>query len=332
MPELESASSLCGKGVWLTHSYDLQRAMEMATSVDAQYLIIKVGHGPLYFPETTQSLGKRVRNLGLSPLAWIHVTAYASQDVLKAIAESLALGYEQAILFLDDTLITGSEVQPLVVAIDNAEIPLDRLCLATPPLSHIPDRGVLEALAPLCQGGWMPLCFERWGDSPERVIDRDVYQALGDLSPLWGTTPDVYPVLTPVHTDPADPRAQDTSFLPEEFIPWIEAVIQHGVDFFSVYHVAGIEKALWPLVQSVKITCMRAAKVEASAEPDTDPNSVVPQPVYITAGTSDTVWGIITRYGLTKERFWEWNGHLWDSRGLPRDTDYLQEGWRIRVK
>jgi hypothetical protein len=83
MPELESASSLCGKGVWLTHSYDLQRAMEMATSVDAQYLIIKVGHGPLYFPETTQSLGKRVRNLGLSPLAWIHVTAYASRTCLK---------------------------------------------------------------------------------------------------------------------------------------------------------------------------------------------------------------------------------------------------------
>jgi hypothetical protein len=135
-----------------------------------------------------------------------------------------------------------------------------------------------------------------------------------------------------VHTGPAGSTSQDTSFLPEEFIPWIEAIIRHGVDFFSVYHVAGIEKALWPLVQSVKIACMREAKAEVSVEPDADPNSLVPQPVYITVGTSDTVWGIITRYGLTKERFWDWNGHLWDSRGLPRDTDYMQEGWRIRVK
>jgi hypothetical protein len=60
--------------------------------------------------------------------------------------------------------------------------------------------------------------------------------------------------------------------------------------------------------------------------------SVLPQPVYITARTSDTVWGIITRHGLTKEQFWTWNAHLWDSRGLPRDPDYLQEGWRLRVK
>jgi len=58
----------------------------------------------------------------------------------------------------------------------------------------------------------------------------------------------------------------------------------------------------------------------------------VPQPIYITVRTSDSVWGIISRHGISREQFWAWNAHLWDSRGLPRDPDYLQEGWRLRVK
>jgi hypothetical protein len=52
----------------------------------------------------------------------------------------------------------------------------------------------------------------------------------------------------------------------------------------------------------------------------------------VTVKTSDTVWGLINRYGLGKDQFWRWNAHLWDSRGLPRDADYLQEGWRVRVQ
>ncbi len=321
MPEL------CGKGIWLAHSCDLQRATEMSTSVEATHLIIKVGHGPLYFPETTRSLATRVRNLGLTPVAWLQITERAPQDAVKAIAESLSLGYEAMVLLLNDALIMGSQIKPLAAAIDNAEIPLHRLYIATPPLSYIPDRGVLEVLAPLCQGGWMPLCFENWGGTPERVIDRDVYQALGDLSPLWGTTPGIYPVLSPMH------KSQGTPFLPESFIPWIEGVIQHGVDFFSIYHVVDMEKVLWPLVQSVRITCQGGdGAEEAETEPEANPNAVVPQLVYITTSNSDTVWGIITRDGVDKQQFWAWNGHLWDRRGLPRDSDYLQEGWRIRVK
>jgi len=30
-------------------------------------------------------------------------------------------------------------------------------------------------------------------------------------------------------------------------------------------------------------------------------------------------------------QFWEWNGHLWDEQGLPRDANYMQAGWRVRV-
>ncbi|MBN1487604.1 MAG: LysM peptidoglycan-binding domain-containing protein [Anaerolineae bacterium] len=319
---------LCGKGIWLSHSYDLQRAMEMATSVDATHLMIKVGHGPLYFPEITHTLGPRVRNLGLHPIAWVQITDKAPQDALKAIAESLTIGYEGVVLYIGAALVTASQLRPLAEAIENASLPTNRLYLATPPFPHIPDRNILQLLAPLCKGGWMPLCFEKWGESTEQVIDRGVYQALGEFSLLWDGTPDIYPTLSPLRA------GLGATFLPEEFIPWIEAVTHHGVDFFSIDNAADTEKALWPLIQSINVICMEQDLPEQTADPETKtgPNSAIPQPVYVTVGSSDTVWGIIIRHGLNKDIFWKWNGNLWDSRSLPRDPDYLQAGWRVRVK
>ena len=55
-------------------------------------------------------------------------------------------------------------------------------------------------------------------------------------------------------------------------------------------------------------------------------------PLIITVQVSDTVWTLCERYGCTREQFWEWNGYLWDERGWPRDANYLQPGWRVRVR
>ncbi len=311
----------------MRYSYDLQRATEMAASVEATHLLIKVGHGPIYFPETTRFMIQRVRTLGFSPIAWIQVSDRAPQDAAKAVAEALTRGYDAMVLFLGTALLTRDQVKPLAEALDSTAVPQQRLYVSTPPLQHLPDRRVLEVLAPYCQGGWMPLTFAAYGESPEDVVDHNVYQSLSDLSLLWDKTPDVYPVLSPLH------RVQGQIFLPEEFIPWVEGITRHGVDFFSIYHAANTEKALWPLLESINIPCLETGETTpTTAEPESESNVVIPQPVYITISASDTVWGIISRHGITKQQFWQWNAHLWDSRGLPRDPDYLQEGWRLRVK
>ncbi|MBN1878196.1 MAG: hypothetical protein JXA33_28510 [Anaerolineae bacterium] len=321
-------AGLCGKGIWLAHSYDLQRAAEIATSIDGTYLLVKVGHGPHYFPETAREMLQRVHALGFHPLAWVQMTGYYPQDALKAISEALTLGYEAVALFFNTVALTSGQLHPLAEALENAAVPAKRLLLATPPLSYMSDPQVLKVLAPVCQGGWMPLCSGTWGDSAEQIIDREVYQALGDLSLMWGKTPDVCPILSPLY------RQQGRKMLPEEFIPWVEGIIRHGVDFFSVYHAVDTEKVLWPLLQSINTPCMETAEripvIETGAANELE--LTVAQPVYITTTPSDSVWGIIIRYGLSKQLFWEWNAHLWDSRGLPRDPDYLHEGWRIRVK
>ena len=320
-------TKLCGKGIWLAHSYDLQRATEMATQIEANYLMLKVGHGPFYFPESTRMMIQRIRTLGFQAIGWVQITDYEPQAAVKAIGKALTLGYEATVLFLDERLVTGSQLQPLAAVLDNVEMPRERLYLASPPLDHLPDPQVVDVLAPLCQGGWMPLCWASWGERASALIDRGVYQAVGDLSLKWGKTPDIHPVLSPRG------ERRDEMLLPEDLIPWVEGMMRHGVDFFSVYHAANTEKALWPMLASVNIACMETAEVTPGAEmDDLDEQSPIPQPVYITVTTSDSVWGIIARHGMTKEQFWAWNAHLWESRGLPRDSDYLQEGWRVRVK
>jgi hypothetical protein len=318
---------LCGKGIWLAHSHDLQRAAEMATHIEGTHLLVKIGHGPIYFPETTRNLITRIRSLGFHPAAWLPITNQAPKQALKAIVEALDMGYEALILRLGTTELTGKQAKPLADALDNVEIPRPRLYIASPPLQSMTDTDGLKTLVPFCQGGWMPLAFGTWGGSAEDVIDREIYQALGDLSLAWGKTPEVYPVLSPAS------GVADAKYLPEQFIPWIEGITRHGVDFFSIYHTANTEKALWPMLKAVNLTCQESQPSAMPAQAQGDQSIIaLPQPVFIVSKAGDTLWGIITRHGLTKEVFWTWNGHLWDDRGLPRDPDYLQEGWRIRVK
>jgi hypothetical protein len=269
---------------------------------------------------------QRVRALGLYSLAWIRVTSQDPQESHKAVVKALDLGYRAAILLLSAD-VDGEKMPALTEALINVEAPRQRLYLASPPLPHVASPEALEALVPVCQGGWMPFCSPAWGDDARDVIDRDVYHSLGDLSLMWGKAPEVFPVLSPRN------GPEESNFLPEDFIPWVEGIARHGVDFFSVFHAVNVEKALWPMLQSVNIACMDTDEQAAIRELTENPStSTVPQPVYVTVKTSDTVWGFISRHGLTREQFWEWNAHLWESRGLPRDPDYLQEGWRLRVK
>ena len=104
----------------------------------------------------------------------------------------------------------------------------------------------------------MPLAFSTWGNNAEDVIDREIYHALGDLSLTWGKTPAVYPVLSPAHGQ--------VTYLPEEFIPWIAGITRHGVDFFSIYHAANTEKALWPMLKAINLNCLESVSELTTAE------------------------------------------------------------------
>ena len=246
-------AGLCGKGIWLAHSHDLQRAAEIATHIEGTHILVKVGHGPIYYPETTRNLVTRIRSLGFHPAAWLPITNQAPEQALKAIIQALDLGYEALVLRLGMTHLSAEQAKPLANALDNVEIPRSRLYIASPPLKHIVDTQGMTELVPFCQGGWMPLAFDTWGENADEVIDREIYHALGDLSLAWGKTPPVYPVLSPSH------NGEGTIYLPEELIPWI--VSNHRVTAFS------LSRRLFP--DTSRSTCCGAGKRLLAGRDDT---------------------------------------------------------------
>lgn len=313
---------LKGKGIWLSYSHDLTRAVEMATSIHATHLLVKVGHGPAYFPESARTALKRVLNQGYTPLAWVHVTSSWAYEAVYIAGKALELGYTGVVFWVTNLDRFNGQLRRWADALAESALDRSALYLATPPLPHIAQPEVLQSIAPLCTGGWMPFCFPQYGPASQ-VIGRDVYQSVQDLSLIWGRSPAIYPVLTPLLL------TENQALLPEAFIPWAKSIEQRGVEFFSVYHAAGVERAFWPLLASVG----KGAKEEpASATPEEALRVAAPQPVFITVQAQDSVASLLVRYGITREQFWAWNGHLWDDRGMPRDPDYMQAGWRVRVR
>ena len=108
---------LCGKGIWLAHASDLQRAAEMITRIDGTHLIAKVGHGPYYFPEAAREMVQRIRSLGHTPLAWVQLTRRVPHEARKAIVKALDLGYEAVVLFLGPDVGPASSLETLSEAL-----------------------------------------------------------------------------------------------------------------------------------------------------------------------------------------------------------------------
>jgi len=323
-------TSLCGKGVWLAYSYDLPRAVELTTQIGGTHLLVKVGHGAFYFPESARELYRRTLAMNLEPLAWIEMTTGSDEGSLRIIEKALTLGYQAVVLMLDDARLAAEAIQPLVETVLGQEEIETRLLLASSPPAYLMDDGAFKQLARICHGGWMPLCFPSLEADPERLVNQGIYQALGDLALLWGEAPAIYPVLTAMN--PATGESLDT----ETMLRWADTVTQHGLDFFSIFHAASTEKAHWDLFRALSLPCLEAA-VPDKLSPDEPPEiwhgvPSIARPVYITVAPGDSVISIITRYGMTREQFWQWNAHLWESRGFPRDPDYLQAGWRVRVR
>jgi len=313
---------LKGKGIWLKYSHDLTRALEMAIAIKATHLLIKVGHVPAYFPESARITLKRVRDQGYIPLAWVYVSSSWAYEAVYIADKALSLGYAGVVFWVTNLERFNGQLRRWADALQESQLDRRQLYLATPPLPHIIQPEGLKTLATLCEGGWMPFCFPQYGPA-QQVIGRDVYQSLQDLSLIWNRTPAIYPVLTSLLA------GENQTILPEAFIPWVESIAQRGEDFFSVYHAAGLERAFWPLLATIGQGQEESAPVPAVPEAGKAP---VAQPVFIVVQPQDSVSALVARYGITREQFWEWNGYLWDERGMPRDPDYMQAGWRVRVR
>lgn len=318
-----------GKGLWLEFSADLDRALEMAAAIGATHLIYRVGMRGMFFVEAARRVHDRIRQAGLVPLAWIPLSLDDPFAEAALIAKSRRVGYEGVVLDLTDAT-AGKTVAAATLGRKSAEagVEPERLFYAAPP--HIGQHPAIpyREMNGFCRGGFMPWCSLTTQRTPQIVVDKWAYGEHARWGQEWGNMPPLYPILA-IGMDGEDARPPGMSV----FLEWAQALAAHDPPFLSIYGIGFLDRELWPILASLGPSVAPPPAPPPSPAP---PSLAEEKPAPATARfhvvtVNDTIWSLCKRYNISRTQFWEWNGHLWDERGLPRDEVYLEEGWRVRV-
>ncbi|MCS7282405.1 MAG: LysM peptidoglycan-binding domain-containing protein [Anaerolineae bacterium] len=325
---MHHASCLQGKGLWLSFSGDLDGALEMAAAIGATHLIYRVGMRGMFFVEAARWVEGRARQAGLVPLAWVPLALNDPFAEASLVLKALQVGYNGAVLEVRKDA-AGKTVAAATLARQLLESGAEKgrlYCASDPDVWRRPEIPCRE-LSQACQGGLMPFCFPSLRRTPHTVVEKWAYGECVRCSQEWGGPLPIYPVLSPLR----DEGTGETVGV-EEFLQWAQAVAGQQPEFFSVYRVGAVGRELWPILAAMGPTPAPFPERKPAETPPAEEPSPLPSIArYHVVTVNDTLWGICQRYGITRAQFWEWNGHLWDERGLPRDELYMEAGWRVRV-
>ena len=320
---------LNGKGLWLPFSADLDGALEMAAVVGATHLIYRVGRRGMFFVEAARWVEGRARQAGLVPMAWVPLSLDDPFAEAALVAKARRVGYEGVILDLTDAA-AGKTVAAATLGrkVTEAGVEPERLFYAAPPdIWRHPEIPYRE-MNGFCRGGFMPWCSLTARRTSRTVVDKWAYGEHARWEREWGNMPPLYPILA-LGMDGEDARSPGVP----EFLEWVQAIASHDPPFLSIYGIHLLDRELWPILASLGPSAAPLPTRQPSQAPVT-PAQEEPAPAtaqFHVVTVNDTLWSICKRYNISKAQFWEWNGHLWDERGLPRDEVYLEEGWRVRV-
>lgn len=335
---------LRGKGVWLLYSRNVDLAIEMAFAIGATHIFYKTGDRGMFFVDAARRVYRRVREAGLVPFAWTFIYCDDPNAEAEVAIQSMRVGYEGVIFDVEEQA-AGKSVAATALGrrLLEAGLEPERLFYTSYPniWQHldIPYREMNE----FCRGGFMPQCYPTFRRTPPTVIKKWAYGEHARWNEEWGNMPPLYPILAAYRDEHATQR-----LTPQEFLEWAQVLADRDPPFYSIYRAGVTGRDLWPILAALGEGApppQPTPSVEEPAPPSTEPvpppeppteevekpEGEPPPPVYHVVTVNDTVWTICDRYNLPREQFWEWNGHLWDERGLPRDPVYLQEGWRVRV-
>jgi hypothetical protein len=349
-------------------------AIEMALAIGASHIFYRTGHRGMFFVDAARRVCTRVRQVGLTPFAWINAHCEHPNAEAGVAIKSIRVGYEGVIFDVGEE-VAGKTVGATAIGrrLMEAGIQLEKLYYASFPNiwqhSDIPYQEMNE----FCKGGFMPRCFPSFQRTPRTVVDKWAYGEYTRWANEWGTMPPIYPILA-AHQDAYGFQRLG----PQEFLEWAETLAANKPPFFSVYRVDIVQSELWTILAAigapppihVQKDIGAAPLVEAEpvppalpeVQPEPTPSPVAetvagpapspqvtsppapageepaptvleaPEAVFHDVTVNDSVWSLCERYSITRDQFWEWNGHMWDERGLPRDGLYMQEGWRVRVE
>lgn len=337
-----STAPLRGKGFWLPFSANLDKVLEMAAAVGATHLLYRTSIRGMFFVERARYVLGRASEAGLVPLAWVPLSLEHPLAEGDAVLKSLRLGYQGVVLEVGESA-GGKTVAAAALGrkiLANGGDPQRLFYASFPNIWQHPEIPYRE-MNQFCRGGFMPWCVITRRRTPKTVVDKWAYGEHKRWMQEWGDMPPIYPILA---VGKNEVEAWQLSM--SEFLKWVQTLAAHNPPFLSFYGVEALERELWPILASVGPSVapppVIAPELLASPSPVAAPGPALPpttsaeEPPPATARfhvvtVNDTIWGICKRYGISRSQFWEWNGHLWDDQGLPRDEVYMQEGWRVRV-
>lgn len=161
----------------------------------------------------------------------------------------------------------------------------------------------------------MPQAYATFGWSAQYTLDVVAYREFR----LWTRAHSIRLPMYPVLGLYRDEHGQDPLSV-DEIRAWLDALARHKPTFFSVYRAGVFPEKAWPLL----------AAFETTPRGQQPPQPAV-QGAYVTVQPGETIAQLCAQHHCTTAQFWEWNGHLWDARGKPREPRLLEHGWIVRV-
>ncbi len=305
---------LHGKGIWAWKEQEIPRAIEVAKAFGAQFLLFKTGQAGTYFERPAQNAARRISEAGLVPIAWPVVTCRDPEAEADVAIRSIVDGYAGLVFDVQQSAsgqhAAAARLGEIMV---ETELPQETMFFSSlPNIAAHHDLPLVE-MARFCQGGFMPKTYASFSWNPVYTLDIVAYREFDAWARQHRYGAPIYPVLG--FCRDADGKVPLTL---GEIRSWLAVLAQHHPTFVSVYGASVLPEAAWALLAEFKTAWAR----ERSSERRGD---------YTTVQPGDTMADLCVRHGCPPQRFWAWNGHLWDARGKRRDPGLLEHGWVVRV-
>lgn len=309
---------LYGKGVWAWMESEIPRAVEMAQAIGARIVLFKTGQEGEYDEHPARRVVKRITDAGLVPVAWPVITCHNPDEEAEVAVRSILDGYAGLVFDIEQPAAGQFEgAKRLGELMTATELPPEVMFFTSMPnISAYPDIPYNE-MARFCRGGFMPQAYATFKWSPRYALEVVAYGEFERWRAAQGLDLPIYPILG-FYTD-----EHGRDVLPTvEILAWLAQLERFRPTFFSVFRAGVCPESAWPLLARVRLT-------PPGEQPPSPPP---PEGVYVTVRPGDTMVGLCTEYGCDVGEFWDWNGHLWDAAGKPREPRGLEHGWIVRVR
>ena len=306
---------LYGKGIWAWKRHEVPRAIEIARAIDARFIFFKTGQAGTYFERPAQSAARLIGEAGLAPIAWSVVTCRDPEAEADVAIRSILDGYAGLVFDVqqsaDGQHAGAARLGEIMV---ETELPQETIFLSSLPNVMAHPELPLAEMARFCQGGFMPQAYACFGWNPRYTLDVVAYREFEQWADQHRYTAPIYPILG--FCRDANEEAPLTT---NEVSRWLTVLEERRPTFYSLYRAASIPEEAWPLI------------AETSTIPPGQQPSKESGGDYATVQQGETVSSLCAQHRCSVQRFWAWNGHLWDVQGQRRDPGLLEHGWVVRV-